>query len=161
MIISEYWQAKTLSELIEEDLTPYPRELGFVFAKINQAVVCLYYSHAIIPRNIVLGVILVALGSPVKSRLAGFAEANSSPISTHGWGTNSRSRKSRPVLSRDHVLQGHVMACCLLRTREPSFTTFLSCSLHYVLCLDLDDSSQSERPTLELAIDPGPSQVRC
>jgi serine/threonine protein kinase len=81
MIISEYWQVKTLSELIEDVLIPSPLELGFIFAQVNQAVVYLH-SQGIIHRNIGPETILVARGSPVDSRLTGFSEAISAASAT-------------------------------------------------------------------------------
>ena len=63
MIISEYWwQAKTLSELIEEEILPPPPELSFIFAQINQAVAYLH-SQGIIHRNISPKAILWVLAS--------------------------------------------------------------------------------------------------
>ena len=74
MIVSEYWPAKPLSELIEEELTPILLELNSIFAQIIQAAAYLH-SHRIIHRNIAPEAILIAPGSPVFSRLTGFSEA--------------------------------------------------------------------------------------
>ncbi|KIW58799.1 hypothetical protein PV05_03296 [Exophiala xenobiotica] len=73
-IISEYFVARPLNELIEKELTPYPFELSFIFAQINRAVTHLH-SKGIIHGNIRPEVILVARGSPFTSRLTGFSEA--------------------------------------------------------------------------------------
>ncbi|RMZ82668.1 hypothetical protein DV738_g1597, partial [Chaetothyriales sp. CBS 135597] len=75
MIISEYWPPATgLSEYIEEEATPNPLELGFIFVQINHAISYLH-SKGIIHRNIRPESISVTHGSPVTSRLTGFSEA--------------------------------------------------------------------------------------
>ncbi|RMD44435.1 hypothetical protein DV735_g719, partial [Chaetothyriales sp. CBS 134920] len=81
IIISEYWPATSLNVLIDEELTPDPLELSFVFAQMIQAISYLH-SKGIMHRSISPESIFVARGSPVISRLGGFSEAISATCAT-------------------------------------------------------------------------------